>query len=110
MNKKKWKKPKIVSNKLTKWHWKVSHSEHFKMGENVDIGSFTYIQSEFGVYIGDNVQIGAHCSIYSKNSINNTHGPVIIQEGAMIGAHSVILPGVIIRKNKLIKAGSVISK
>lgn len=105
-----WEEPKIEHNKLTKWNWMVAHPVNLRLGKNVDIGAFTYIQAEFGVVIGDNVQIGSHCSIYSKNTINNTHGAVIILKGAKIGAHSIILPNVIIEKGRLIKAGSVISK
>ena len=106
----KWVRPKIDHNILTKWHWKVSYPEHLVLGKNVDIGAFTYIQAKFGVIIEDDVQIGSHCSIYSENSINETSGTVTILKGAKIGSHSVILPGVIIGKNKLIKAGSVVSK
>ena len=86
----------------------VGYPEGLKLGRNVDIGAFTYINARFGVHIGHNVQIGAHCSIYSHNTINNTEGKVIIRRGAKIGANSVILPGVIIKPNQLIPAGSVV--
>lgn len=107
---KNWKKPKIKHNKLTKWKWLVSYPKGLKLGKYTDIGAFTYIQARFGVEIQDNVQIGAHCSIYSHNTINNTKGRVLIKKGACIGAHTVILPNVVIGKGKLVKAGSVISK
>ena len=87
-----WKKPNIKHNKLTKWNWMISHPEHLKLGENTDIGAFTYIQAEYGVEIGNNVQIGSHCSIYSKNTIDDTHSKIIIEENVKIGAGTVILP------------------
>jgi acetyltransferase-like isoleucine patch superfamily enzyme len=86
----------------------VAYPEGLTLGEKVDIGAFTYINAQFHIIIGDNVQIGAHCAIYSNNTINNVQGPVEIHKGAKIGAHSVILPNVIIREDQLIKAGSVV--
>ena len=104
----KWKRPKIKHNKLTKWNWVVGHPKNLRLGKNVDIGAFTYINARYGVIIEDNVQIGGGCHIYSHNTINDTKGLILIQEGACIGAHSVILPNVCIEANKLIKAGSVV--
>jgi len=104
----KWKKPKIRANKLTKWNWMVSHPKKLKMGKNVDIGAYTYIQSEFGVEIEDNVQIGAHCCLYTKNSENKTKGKIKIFEGALIGAHTIILPGTTVLPGTKIRAQSIL--
>jgi len=104
----KWKKPIIKHNVLTEWNWMVGYPDSLKLGMNVDIGAFTYINARYGVDIGDYVQIGANCSIYSHNTINNTHDPVKIEKYAKIGSHTTILPGVIIKENTLIKAGSVV--
>lgn len=103
-----WKRPKIKHNKLTKWNWMVSYPENLMLEENVDIGAFTYIQARYGVVIEKNVQIGGGCKIYSHNTINNVFGPVYIEESAKIGANSVILPNVLIKKNQLIPANSVV--
>ena len=105
-----WVKPIIEHNKFTQWNWVVGHPEGLQLGDNVDIGAFTYINARYGVIIEDNVQIGGGCHIYSHNTINNTKGKIIIKKGACIGAHCVILPGVTIKKRALIKAGSIISK
>ncbi len=87
-----WKHPEIKHNKLTKWNWMVSHPENLKLGENTDIGAFTYIQAKNGVYIGNNVKIGAHCSIYSENTIENILCKISIRPNACIGAGTVIIP------------------
>ena len=104
----KWKKPKIKHNRLTRWNWTVGYPEGLSLGKNVDIGAFTYINAEYGVHIEDNVKIGGGCHIYSHNSINETIGSIYIGKGARIGAHCVILPGVWIKQNELIKAGSIV--
>lgn len=110
MSRRRWIKPKIIHNIPTIFNWVVGHPEGLELGDNVDIGAFTYIMAKYGVIIEDDVQIGGGCHIYSHNTINNTKGKVIIKKGAKIGAHSVILPNVIIEENQLIKAGSIIYK
>lgn len=87
-----WKMPKIKDGKPTKWGWVVRHPEKFILKENTDIGFGTYIQAKYGVTIGKNVKIGAHCSIYSENTIDNTHGEIVIEDNVSIGAGTVILP------------------
>jgi len=66
------------------------------------------MNAKYDIKIGDNVQIGSHCSIYSDNTENNTHGPVIIGENSLIGSFCLILPGAIIPPNSKIKAYSII--
>ena len=92
MRQKKWKKPKIKHNRLTRWNWMVGHPEGLVLGENVDIGAFTYINARFGVEIGDDVQIGSHCAIYSHDTERNLKCRIIIYPGVKIGTHVTILP------------------
>jgi len=110
---KNWKEPLFDSNGWAyngdrKYGWVCQYSEGLKLGKYVDIGFGTYINSHYGVTIEDNVQIGSHCSIYSDNTENNTHGPVVIEEGTLIGSFSLILPNTIIKKNSKIRAYTVI--
>jgi len=74
------------------------------MGEDVDIGAYSYLQAEYGIFIGNRVQIGSHVSIYSKSTIHGERrGKVIIEDDAEIGAHSLILPGVTIGKGAFVR-------
>ena len=107
---KKWRKPIIKEGKLTKWNWMVQGAEKLKLGRYTDIGAFTYINAQYGVEIQDNVEIGSHCSIYSKSTIDNKRGKVVIKENAKIGTHSTIMPGVTIGKNALVGAYSFVNK
>lgn len=111
--KKKWKRPKIPDGTPTIYGWCVRHPENLHLGKNTDIGYGTYIQAENKVFIRDNVQIGAHCSIYSKNTIDGTESPIYIGENVRIGAGTVILPNtggepLIIGKNSVIGALSLV--
>jgi len=88
--------------------WRCQYYKNLKLGKRVDVGCFTYMNAKFGIEIGDNVQIGGGCYIYSESTIDNKKGRIIIKENAKIGTTSVILPDVIIGKNSVIGAGSVV--
>jgi acetyltransferase-like isoleucine patch superfamily enzyme len=103
-----WKKPKIVEGRLTKWNWMVQHAKKLEMGRMVDIGAFTYINAKYGVTIEDNVQIGSHCSIYSISTIDDKHGPVVLEKNCRIGTHSVIMPNVKVGRNSIVGAFSFV--
>jgi len=107
---KKWKKPTIEEKKLhPKYFFLIQHKDKLTLGENTDIGAFTYINAKYGVIIGKNVQIGSHCSIYSVSTIDDKKGKVIIKENARIGTHSTVMPGVTIGKNTVIGAHSFVN-
>lgn len=108
--KKIWKKPVIKHEKLTKYNYIVQYPEKLKLGKNFDVGSFTYINSKFGVSILNDVQIGSHCSIYSHSTIDNKHGPIILEKNCKIGTHSTIMPNVTIGENSVIAAYSFVTR
>jgi acetyltransferase-like isoleucine patch superfamily enzyme len=94
---------------MTKWNWMCQHHENLELGVNSDVGAFTYINAKFGVSIGENVEIGSHCSIYSLSTIDNKTGKVVIKKNAKIGTHSVVMPGVTIGENSVIGAFSFVN-
>jgi len=95
-------------HKIHQYGWRCQYPDELKLGKNVDIGCFTYINAKYGVEIGDNVQIGSHCSIYSEDTERGVKGRVVIEDDVLIGAHTVILPGAHIKKGSKIPIGSVI--
>lgn len=105
-----WKPPVIEEGKLTKWNWMVQGVKGLKLGSRTDIGAFTYINASHGVELGDNVQIGSHCSIYSLSTIDGKKGKVVIKENACLGSHSVVMPGVTVGKNSIIGAFTFVNK
>lgn len=94
----------------TEYGWTVQHPKHLTLGEFVDIGYGTYINARFGVRIGDNVEIGGGCHIYSHDSIDDHTGIVILEEDCMIGAHCVIFPGVSIGEGATVGAMSLVNR
>ena len=107
--KKSWKKPEILHGKLTKYNYIVHYPENLKLGKYFDIGTFTYINSKFSVEIGDNVQIGSHCSIYSNSTIDDKSGPVALKKNCRIGTHSTVMPNVTIGENSIVAAYSFVN-
>ena len=105
-----WTKPIYDENGMTQWYWRVIRVENFKLGERVEIGSFTIIDAKEGVTIEDNVKIGWSCSIFSNSTIDNKKGKIILKKNSKIGANSVILPGIIVGENATVGANSLVNK
>ena len=105
-----WEYPEIEDGKPNKYLWVVQHREQFELGYKTDIGAFTYINAKYGVIIGDFVQIGSHCSIYSISTIDNKKGRITLKKNCKVGSHSVIMPGVTIGKNSVVGAFSFVNQ
>src|SRR3989338_1224496 len=105
-----WKFPKFDSNGMTQWFWMCQHHKNLILGNYIDIGALTYINALYGITLGDYVQIGSHCSIYSVSTIDKKKGPVYVGQYAKIGTHSTVMPGIKIGKHALIGAYSFVNK
>ena len=68
----KWKEPIFDEFGMTQWFWRVTHKENFKIGKQVEIGSFTAIDAKHDVSIGDNVKIGAGSVVLENIPDNST--------------------------------------
>lgn len=110
---------------------KVNIREDNRIGKNVSVGTLSVVEHQ--VKIEDDVRIHTQVFIpefsvlkkscwlgpnvvltnatYPKSPLvkEQLKGPVI-EEGAIIGANSTILPGVVIGKNAVVGAGSVVCK
>src|SRR3990172_6311993 len=106
----KWVPPKFDKQGLTRWNWMCQHPRGLKLGRYVDIGAFTYINAENGVTIGDYVQVGSHCSLYSVSTIDGKAGPVKLGRNCRLGTHTVVMPGVIVGENSIVGACSCVGK
>ncbi len=109
-NPRKWEQPQPKHLVPTKWNWVVAYPETLFLGKRVDIGCFCFIQAEAGVIIGSDVQIGAFTAIYSVSTINDKRGSVTIKKGCRIGAHSLIMPSVIVGEGAIVGAYSYVDR
>lgn len=82
------------------------------IGNNVKIHTGAFVES---TVLEDDVVIGPHVVFTNdpyppcKTCVSQTGG-AHVKQGAAIGAQATILPGVIIGKNALVGAGSVVTK
>lgn len=104
-----WAPPEIVHNIPTKYNWLVQYPEGLELGQGSDIGAFTYINARHGVEIGEDVQIGSHCSIYSVSTIDEKTGRVVLKRNARVGTHCTVMPGVTIGENAVVGAHSFVN-
>ena len=104
-----WTPPILEDNVVNVYHWVVKYKDNLKLGKKTDIGAFSYLQAEEGIEIGENSQIGSHCSIYSVSSIDGKRGKVTIGKNACIGSHCTIMPGITIGKNAMVGAHSFVN-
>ncbi|MBP5973266.1 acyltransferase [Brasilonema sp. CT11] len=71
------------------------------IGEDVLIGAYSYIISGNHCYERRDIPIGAQGFVGA---------PIVIEDGAWLGTHVVVLPGVTIGKGAIVAAGSVVTK
>ncbi len=86
---------------------------HVRIGNHVRIHSQVFVPEysilEEGAWLGPNVVLTNAKYPMSPGAKEGLRGPVIM-EGAKIGANATILPGVLIGRNALVGAGSVVVK
>lgn len=97
-------------------------SGEISIGDHTGISNSTIVSAK-RVTIGENVLIGGSCCIYDtdfhsleyidrieKDDKNILKEEIVIENGAFIGAHTIILKGTKIGEKSVIGAGSVVSK
>jgi len=86
---------------------------HVKIGNGARLHSNVFVpeytELEGGCWVGPNVVFTNALYPKSRNVKNRLKG-ALVKEGAKIGANATVLPGVVIGRNALIGAGSVVVK
>lgn len=83
------------------------------IGDNVTVKNGVYLYD--GITVEDDVFIGPNATFcndrYPKSKNKNFKlEPIVIKQGASIGANTTILPGVTIGENAIIAAGAIVTK
>lgn len=100
----------IISNQLT-----VVAPQNVKMGKHVYVMNGVLLMASGGILVEDYALIAAHAKIISNDHDPYfrpiiTCQPVIIKEGAWIGAGAAIMKGVTVGKYAIVGANSVVTK
>lgn len=100
----------VKNNVIIKSPWNIA------IGDNVWLGEACWIDNLDKVAIGNNVCISQGAMIltgnhdYSCSNFPYRNAPVVINDGAWIGAKSVVCPGVIVEENAVLTVGSIATK
>jgi acetyltransferase-like isoleucine patch superfamily enzyme len=100
------------------------YCSHIHIGDNVVIRphSMLFADEYANIIIEDNVMMGAGVHFYVNNhKYDDINCPIIeqgyypskdilVKEGSWIGANAILLPGVVIGKNSVVGAGSIVTK
>jgi putative colanic acid biosynthesis acetyltransferase WcaF len=88
----------------------------------LEIGDYTWVGEEVCILNFEPVKIGNHCCLsqrtflcagnhdYSKPEMPYRNEPITIEDGAWVGAQVFVAPGVTIRTEAVVTAGSVVTK
>lgn len=100
----------IKNNVCIKFPWKLN------IGNNVWIGENVWIDNLDHVTIGNNVCISQGALLltgnhdYTISSMPYRNAPIVIEDGAWIGAKCIVCPGIKVYNNAVLTVGSVASK
>ena len=93
-----------------KYPWKLAVGDYTWIGENV------WIDNLAPVHIGSNVCISQGAMLltgnhnYAKTTFDLSVQPVTLEDGAWIGAQTVVCPGVTVRSHAVLTVGSVATR
>lgn len=93
-----------------KYPWFLKIGDNVWIGENVWIDNLTHVNIGSNVCISQGVYILTGNHNFKKETFDLIIKPVIIEDGAWIGAMSVICPGVKISSHSVITVCSVVTK
>lgn len=99
----------IKNNVCIKFPWKLT------IGDYVWLGEYCWIDNLDRVTIGNNVCISQGALLltgnhdYTSTSFNYRNAPIVIEDGAWIGAKTIVCPGVRVHSHAVLTAGSVIT-
>ncbi len=90
-----------------KFPWKLSIGAHSWLGENVWIDNLAQVDIGPNVCISQGAYIFTGNHDYKKTTFALIVNPVVIEEGAWIGAKAIVCPSVTIGSHAVLTAGSV---
>ena len=99
-------------------HWRAEFyaPERIVVGERCTIGDSCFLDGRSGLELGDDVNIGSHVTIYTRQhdvdspDFAEVGAPVTIGRHAWVASHAIVLPGVTIGEGAVVAAGAVVTK
>ncbi|MEE1091826.1 MAG: WcaF family extracellular polysaccharide biosynthesis acetyltransferase [Prevotella sp.] len=101
----------VIKNNVTvKFPWKLV------VGDNCWLGEHCWIDNLDCVTIGSNVCVSQGAMLLTGNHDYNIYNmpyrnaPIVIEDGAWVGARAVVCPGVTVHSNAVLSVGSVATR
>ncbi len=97
------------------------HSYNIELGRRIGINYGCQFLGRGGIRIGNNCQFGPYVVVISYDHVyyerditideqGYVYKPIIMEDDVWVGAHAVIMPGVVLKKGTVIGAGAVVTK
>ena len=99
-------KPKVN----IKYPWKLTLGDYVWLGEQVWIDNLAEVKIESHACLSQGAMLLCGNHNYKKKSFDLMVGKIIIEEGAWIGAQSVVCPGVSVASHAVLAVGSVLTQ
>ena len=99
-------------------HWRAEFyaPERIVVGEHCTIGDSCFLDGRSGLEIGDDVNLGSHVTIYTRqHDVDSPTSPrSVVRCGsgghAWVASHAIVLPGVTIGEGAVVAAGAVVDQ
>lgn len=107
---------KIGKGVVIKNDVRIKSPWYLTVGDNCWLGENCWIDNLDRVTIGSNVCISQGAMLLTGNhdykvaTMPYRNAPVVIEDGAWIGANSTVCPGVTVHRNAILTVGSIVTK
>lgn len=93
-----------------KYPWNLTIGDYTWIGENVWIDNLVKVNIGSNVCISQGAMLLCGNHDYKRSTFDLIVNPIIIEDGAWVGAKTVVCPGTIMRTHCVLTVGSVASK
>lgn len=100
----------IKNNVIIKSPWNLVVGDDCWIGENVWIDNLDKVTISSNVCISQGAMLLTGNHDYTVYNMPYRNAPIRVEDGAWIGAQSVVCPGVIVHQNAILTVGSVATK
>ncbi|WP_299231555.1 WcaF family extracellular polysaccharide biosynthesis acetyltransferase [uncultured Bacteroides sp.] len=100
----------IKNNVCVKFPWKLTVGDNVWLGENCWIDNLDYVTIGNNVCISQGALLLTGNHDYTLTSFDYRNAPIIIEDGAWVGAKSVVCPGVTVHSHAILTVGSIATK
>lgn len=100
----------IKNNVCIKFPWKLTIGDYVWLGENCWIDNLDRVTIGSHVCISQGVLLLTGNHDYTLSSFDYRNAPVVIEDGAWIGARAVVCPGVTVSSHAILTVGSIATK